>query len=167
MKTFSNKFGFIEEKDIQRNGLDEVTRNMLWNVLYKYLEKIYPKDSYGRLYNLLPYMEFIYHNHFKIPIDRLLNNSYNDWIYSLRQEILTIPSPQEVKSKRISPFKPFDLIEISILYFLENDENTSELIDNVYDVLEQNKSVYRISRNSKIFYPVIEPLDIENLETAL
>jgi len=136
---FSEKYGYSEPRQsIQVEELEDTTRNRLWNVFWNKRHVVGGGSA--------AYYEDIWHDHFGNPVDEMGN----------KKEV------QELKEVFMSGewYELIDLIE-----FVSNRNPKTEIESDFNDVLEEEKSAYRIVDGEGV--PVSDEVELEAIEEGM
>ncbi len=156
-KLFSERYGFIPEKKLQKNGLDEETRNRLWNILFKRFFDVETRNiQFGdEMERVRKYCYTIWNCYFKTPADQI-PRKYLKAIRYIKDEVVNI---------QINQFKPFDLVEV-ILNNKDIFNYSLDIADEINTILEEEESVYRLFPETMQFAPIYHETDLKNLNDA-
>jgi hypothetical protein len=166
-KLFSERYGFIPEKKLQKNGLDQETRNRLWNTIhihffedYKYNTKL---CNYEELYCRC---WIIWDKYFKTCTDELNDICVEQIIQKLKSEIISARTQDNELLSEVhrTPFSPFDLLEC--LFKLYDKDDLKGVIDPTNSILQEEKSIYRLFPKTMQFAPIYHETDMKNLNDA-
>lgn len=151
---FSERKGFsIQAKGIiQTNSISDPLRNSLWNVLYKNYFSHPRFRSGGRSDEpwIYAYVEYLYSNLYKLPIDRILGTSYDRLFDEIRRRYF-----------ECEWFGVYDFLETTI----EHLGSPARLEALLNEVLERELAGYRLI--SGRFVDVTDPQEVRALDEAL
>ncbi|MEZ4667266.1 MAG: hypothetical protein R3E39_05010 [Anaerolineae bacterium] len=157
MQFFSQRKGLKPIKSlIQTDNMDAELRNGLWNALYLYyfeatkVARFFDHNQFDR--NLGVLAKRLWHYYFKIPADEMLE--LGEWVFDYLKRYFFSAKYGEV----------YDFIEAVILYF-PDEEHTSEFIKYCNEVLDRERSGYRLVGGQ--FIDIILDEEIESIEVAI
>lgn len=150
---FSERTGKVKTKvDIQTEYIDDELKNSLWNLITIHVINLLNSEQYLHQSNLKNYINSLWFNHFKEPLDEipmgnrnitnLIRKRFFNWDY------LDI----------------YDFIEFTAIYYTKNFNNLAFVID-CNSILERELSGYRFVNN--ILVPITNELEINEIERAI
>ncbi len=149
MKYFSERCGFVAEKDIQITGIDKSLFNRIWNVFYsrEHQQDLFDwVSSVGVAESLLDSFGQLY----KYPDSNLEKNRNIEslkWFLSRSEWYLT-----------------YDFVERYIEYF-DNSSKQKKLEAEYNKIFEEEKSGYRIIKG--IVTPITNPEELKSLKKSM
>ncbi|UTO19710.1 hypothetical protein NGC85_00900 [Acinetobacter sp. Z1] len=156
---FSERYGYKPVREIiQKESMDEVLKNGLWNaisecIFQKYSHRYLARTNLISDSNLESFFKLLFHSHFKKRIDQIP--------YSIEA---TIEEIDTLFFKKYRWYEIYDFIEACIQYF-PFDEDKEDFILLLNDCLEAENSAYRIVNRQ--ITEITSEQEIQSIEEAL
>jgi len=138
---FSEKYGYSEPRQsIQVEGLDEVTRNKLWNQFWS--KRYVLREEGGG-----PKYQYIWHSHLGKPLDDMGD----------RKEI------EEIKNIFLNGewYEALDLIE----FISKENHHLTDIEPDFNKVLEEEKSAYRLAGGEIV--PITDEVELQSIDEGM
>jgi hypothetical protein len=150
-KSFSQRMGFKSVKQIiQVSTMDDALRNSLWNDFYK---SFWPVLITSRQVNFQSFLDDIWMNHFKQPVDNVPGAYTKEALHEIREYFLSLPW-----------IEVYDFIEFMVQTF-PDAHAIKKFIKACNLTLERELSAYRFVERRLV--PITSEQEIIAIEEAL
>lgn len=156
--SFSKRLGFLPEKTLQLNDIDQDLKNSLWNVFSNFSRSYFTR--YGNISkdhspDFKEYIQIVWSDFFKLPIDDLPLTP------NLCMDLVRI------NYSKLPWFRVYDFTEFNIqkLFKLRRSAEANNYIEACNKILKQESSGYRIV--NKQIVPISNEIELEEIKNVL
>lgn len=145
MAIFSHRYNLVKETKLQKGSLEDGTRNLLWNILWRLREHLHG-DNFFKFAELI-WCDYLKNCSDEFPYKHTIGSSYAD--YSFLKNIILNGEWYQV----------FDILELASYYGGTNFKKS------VNSVLERENCVYRFI--DKFITEITSDVEVQDVEDAV